>query len=136
MVGDGAGVGFAPLKSDQGGEMVSFHLCGRVKGAQWSCAALPSPTMAPAALPVAPEPVSALLGIPGPPATLAPPWASGKAFSWQPQTKLGLSLTRPGGGLVGLNRVPRLLLLGEEVKDAPGTCWVPPVLPHTGSCCP
>lgn len=100
--------------------MISFPLCYRVKGAQWSCAALPGPAMAPGAWPVAPEPVSAPLGIPGPPATPGLRGPLGKPSPGNPKQSWvcpgGTAVTRAGGGLAELNWVPQAASTGGRGK--------------------
>lgn len=75
------------------GTTLSFNLCcqGR-EGNREAVLPLPAMPQFPYAQPVAPEPASAPLGIPSPPATpVLPSSTGGWEKPWQPETKLGLS---------------------------------------------
>lgn len=144
---DVAKVEFAPLKSEKHGENNFFNLCHQVGGTVKPCHP-PAPPQLPVPgwllrrqrVPRLASPVPQQRRRAPP-----PPWAAGKSLcpgnpkqSWV--CPAATALPQAGGGvLAGLNRgshrepVPRLLRLGEEAKDAPGTCRVPLLLPCMGS---
>lgn len=132
---DIAGVGFAPIKSDQGGKSIFLQPLllgwrgGTVKRCCCSspcpggcCGADEHPAWHPRSLGNA-SVLPRLLG------------RLGKAFPLATQNKVGSVLelrASPGWGGRGGGASPQSTCPGKEAKNAAGTCWVPPLLPCVG----